>query len=346
MDINRDNYESWFLDYIEGSLSAGQISQVHQFIAVYPDLARELAVWQQTLLKPDMTVVFQQKETLKKRRTILPSGWVYTLGAVAAAVLLFALCLPLLRPSTETHGRQARQQQLQRLREQSSEQSASPGIPVNPSDFSLPPAPSESPAAIPQAAPESREAEREAEREAQREAEVLAPVATTIPNPGRAHLPNPGRAHLPNPAPAPMEDHIRGSRMTPAGSLALTDPEHPSVERVLPIGYKAAAPVSEPEKADQLALAGIKQIPEQSGLQNPSWASDKPILDAINDRLPVDIGQVLSRSQSAANSLAGYMSGETALLGNRNRDQEETRVFQFSLGSFKIYHRKTPKSTS
>jgi len=56
MQINRDNYESWFLDYLEGNLAEGMIDEFIGFIHENPDLREELRLFQPvTLEKSDVT---------------------------------------------------------------------------------------------------------------------------------------------------------------------------------------------------------------------------------------------------------------------------------------------------
>ena len=42
MKITRDNYEIWFLDYLEGRLNDSEKEELHQFLASHHDLAAEL----------------------------------------------------------------------------------------------------------------------------------------------------------------------------------------------------------------------------------------------------------------------------------------------------------------
>ena len=42
MNVNRDNYESWFLDYLDGRLDAGQTGMLMSFLEFNPDLKEEL----------------------------------------------------------------------------------------------------------------------------------------------------------------------------------------------------------------------------------------------------------------------------------------------------------------
>ena len=65
MMINRDNYESWFLDYLEGNLDQEQMEMVRRFKIEHPDLADE-AEELSPILKADPVPVYPGKHLLKK----------------------------------------------------------------------------------------------------------------------------------------------------------------------------------------------------------------------------------------------------------------------------------------
>lgn len=66
MEINRDNYEAWFLDYAEGNLSAEQVADLLLFIEKHPDLQEEFEEdFGDIVLEPE-TVEFQHKDNLKR----------------------------------------------------------------------------------------------------------------------------------------------------------------------------------------------------------------------------------------------------------------------------------------
>ena len=66
MKISRSNYESWFLDYLEGDLDASFADEFESFLALNPDLAEELDRCDPIRLAPDSGIQYIEKEQLKK----------------------------------------------------------------------------------------------------------------------------------------------------------------------------------------------------------------------------------------------------------------------------------------
>lgn len=67
MTINRHNYEEFFLLYVDHELSAGERKVVETFIRENSDLEEELVMLQQSKLKPDHGVFFENKKSLLKQ---------------------------------------------------------------------------------------------------------------------------------------------------------------------------------------------------------------------------------------------------------------------------------------
>jgi len=65
MKITRDNYESFFMDYLEGNLHESMIDQFLDFLNQNPDLKEELHLFEEVNL-PEEHVVFQEKQQLHK----------------------------------------------------------------------------------------------------------------------------------------------------------------------------------------------------------------------------------------------------------------------------------------
>ena len=66
MEINRQNYETYFLLWVDGELSIQEQNDVEQFIDKNPDLAIELALLQDAKLPIDDAIVYSNKESLLK----------------------------------------------------------------------------------------------------------------------------------------------------------------------------------------------------------------------------------------------------------------------------------------
>lgn len=69
MNINRNNYEEYFLLYTDNELSVAERNMVDAFVAANPDLQEELVMLQQSVVKP-MEVDFPGKAGLLKPETI------------------------------------------------------------------------------------------------------------------------------------------------------------------------------------------------------------------------------------------------------------------------------------
>lgn len=67
--ITRDNYEVFFVMYIDDELNATERGAVEQFVQQNPDLEEELVMLQQSVLRPDDSIVFEQKENLFRHAT-------------------------------------------------------------------------------------------------------------------------------------------------------------------------------------------------------------------------------------------------------------------------------------
>lgn len=66
MNIDRHNYEEYFLLYIDNELSVEQKEQVDLFVQENPDLEEELVMLKQSRLIPDDSIVFDGKHLLMK----------------------------------------------------------------------------------------------------------------------------------------------------------------------------------------------------------------------------------------------------------------------------------------
>lgn len=66
MKITRSDYESWFLDYLEGNLDPSLADEFELFLKDNPDLAVELEIGEALTLQTDEKIRFSAKEGLRK----------------------------------------------------------------------------------------------------------------------------------------------------------------------------------------------------------------------------------------------------------------------------------------
>ncbi|MDD5570781.1 MAG: hypothetical protein PHD97_06440 [Bacteroidales bacterium] len=71
MGINRNNYEEYFLDFMEGNLTPGQSEELSLFLEQNFDLKEEFEQIVFVSLKPDENIKFSAKNILKKEETSL-----------------------------------------------------------------------------------------------------------------------------------------------------------------------------------------------------------------------------------------------------------------------------------
>ncbi len=67
MKINRDNYEAYFIDYLEGNLDEKLVDDFLEFLQQNPDLKEELAMFKSVSLEPE-EIKFNKKELLYKNK--------------------------------------------------------------------------------------------------------------------------------------------------------------------------------------------------------------------------------------------------------------------------------------
>jgi len=94
MQINRQSYEEFFLLYADGELNESEKKAVEEFINVNPDLAGELSLIRETVMQPDDSIIFENKELLFKdeeeERKVIYMRW-YRIAAAAVILIAFSV---------------------------------------------------------------------------------------------------------------------------------------------------------------------------------------------------------------------------------------------------------------
>jgi hypothetical protein len=84
MDINRNNYETFLLLYLDGELPPADRLAVENFLREHADLQREFAFLQQTIQLP-ADIVFEHKNSLlrkEEKRRVIPVYWMRRAAAI------------------------------------------------------------------------------------------------------------------------------------------------------------------------------------------------------------------------------------------------------------------------
>jgi hypothetical protein len=100
MEINRNNYETFFLLYLDRELNSADMQEVESFLGENADLQKEFALLQQAVFVPS-ELVFEQKESLYRReekKRVIPFYWMRMAAAVA---LLIVGCWLIIARSTK-----------------------------------------------------------------------------------------------------------------------------------------------------------------------------------------------------------------------------------------------------
>ena len=94
MHINRQSYEEFFLLYADGELNENEMKAVEEFISLNPDLAGEFNLIRQTVMIPDDSIIFENKELLFKdeeeERKVIYMRW-FRIAAAAAVLIVFSV---------------------------------------------------------------------------------------------------------------------------------------------------------------------------------------------------------------------------------------------------------------
>ncbi len=67
MEINKNNYEAYFLDYLEGNLNENLVNDFIEFLQQNPDLKEELSFLETVAIEPE-NISFNKKENLFKQK--------------------------------------------------------------------------------------------------------------------------------------------------------------------------------------------------------------------------------------------------------------------------------------
>jgi hypothetical protein len=102
--INENNFEEYIVLYIDGELTEAEKEEFHAFTGKNPFLEKEIELIKATRIIPDKSIVFEEKNSIKRNYKILPlARW----SAVAA---IFIAGLFLITPYFSNRGSHSRRQ--------------------------------------------------------------------------------------------------------------------------------------------------------------------------------------------------------------------------------------------
>ena len=96
--VNLSNYKTWLVAYTEDDLNDSQKKDVDRFLAAHPDLKSELDLFRRTRTVPDYTIVFKDKNSLKRGGRVIAFSRVnYRVMAIAASLVLLLISIYVFR---------------------------------------------------------------------------------------------------------------------------------------------------------------------------------------------------------------------------------------------------------
>jgi hypothetical protein len=85
------DFDTLLISYLEGQLSEVEKKKTEQLLNSNPNIAGAYVLYQKTILEPDYSIVFPDKQKLKKGKGKLVRMYWYSAVAAAACLLIFAL---------------------------------------------------------------------------------------------------------------------------------------------------------------------------------------------------------------------------------------------------------------
>ena len=99
--IHEDNFQHFMVLYLDDELTRTERENLEKFFKKNPGLKAEFSLWKKTKLTADTSLVFEEKETLKKKTRMLPVWFARTLAAAAVLLFGFLVLKPSLNRQTE-----------------------------------------------------------------------------------------------------------------------------------------------------------------------------------------------------------------------------------------------------
>ncbi len=95
-NINHGNYEDYIIAKIEDDLNDHEIDELERFRNVNPQLAHEFELFNKTILQPDNSIAFKDKQSLKRQSAspVIFRTFIYATAVAAILVIAFIIVNP------------------------------------------------------------------------------------------------------------------------------------------------------------------------------------------------------------------------------------------------------------
>jgi len=88
MNITIENYEEYLIDYLHGELKGDLLQEMEVFLSEHANVRDEFELLQQTILTPDKTIVFENKQVLLKQQAPIRFTFYFKRYAAIAAMII------------------------------------------------------------------------------------------------------------------------------------------------------------------------------------------------------------------------------------------------------------------
>lgn len=103
MVINKLNYETYALDYLEGTLSMELMVEMKQFLEQNPEIEAEFLAYKSIVVSPDESIVYEGKEQLKRPPIVAKIPFVTWSGWLFSGILLVLLSWQFIKSQSESN---------------------------------------------------------------------------------------------------------------------------------------------------------------------------------------------------------------------------------------------------
>ena len=87
--VSEENFDDYCAAYVEGDLNKKEISALMEYLVSHPEHKKDLELFRSSILSPDPSIVYLDKNLLKKHVVVFKRVYIYPVLAAAAAIAMF-----------------------------------------------------------------------------------------------------------------------------------------------------------------------------------------------------------------------------------------------------------------